>query len=492
MNNKPNILLILADDLGWTDLGCYGSDFYETPNIDRLCKEGVKFTDAYSAAPVCSATRASILTGWTPARQHLVDVTPHLRDEQYYKGFTDYSGWDSEPEYMEPEAHQKLVFAKQLGQIPVKRHNFAKYLKQKDYKTAFIGKWHCGPDKDKYPEKHGFDINIGGNHFGWPPSYHSPYHNEYLSDCEYGSEYLTDRLTEEAVNFMKHCVQEDTPFMCYLPHYAVHTPLQGKEEYVKYFIEKEKNMTGSYNPIYAAMIKSLDDSVGRLLESIREMGIEDDTAIIFTSDNGGLGYPPGYFNKESFGGYDFVTSLKPLRGFKASLYEGGIRVPMMIKWKKHFSEDVIIDEPVYSCDIYSTILDICGFDAEVEHPVDGKSLVPILKDNKNELKRDCITFFFPWYSWLEAYELDDYLNPCAAIRAGEYKLIKLFEGGRMLFNLKKDISEAEDLSGSMKELADKLEDMLMDKLKEQNAHYPIFNKNFDTFAKERYISECKR
>jgi len=199
---KQNILFILTDDLGWTDLGCYGSDFYETPHIDKLASEGMKFTSAYSAAPVCSATRASILSGFSPARQHIIDVTPHLRDENYSEKYTDYQSWESPPEYEAENEYSKIVCAKQQGQLPLNVPTFSRYLKNAGYKTGFFGKWHLGPDCDKYPEKFGFDINVGGNNFGWPPTYFSPYKNNLLTDGEYG-EYLTDRLILIGSHFFK-------------------------------------------------------------------------------------------------------------------------------------------------------------------------------------------------------------------------------------------------------------------------------------------------
>jgi arylsulfatase A len=281
---KPNIVFILVDDLGWKDLGCYGSTFYETPNIDKLSQSGMRFTQAYAAAPLCSATRAAILTGWSPARQHLIGVTPGSRKK--YDGFKDYKSWRDEPEFKKSKA--PLLTSKQLGQLnPDNSITIAERLKEKGYATAFIGKWHLGPDADKYPEKHGFDINVGGSHFGWPNSYFSPYKIPNLTDGPKG-EYLTDRLTDESLAWMEKQHKQKKPFFLYLSHFTVHGPWQSKDEYTEYFEKKGDANDKQRNSIYAGMIKSLDDSVGRLMVRLRTLGIEKNTLVILASDNGGI------------------------------------------------------------------------------------------------------------------------------------------------------------------------------------------------------------
>jgi len=348
---RPNVVLILADDLGWKDLGCYGSTFYETPNIDKLADSGVRFTDAYAAAPLCSATRATILTGWSPARQHLHAVTPHSR-EKYY-GFADYKSWKDAPEYK--KGNSSIITAKQLGQLsPDNSTTIAERLKEKGYATAFIGKWHLGPDADKFPEKHGFDINIGGSHYGWPHSYFSPYRIPNLPDGKDG-EYLTDRLTEESLAWMDKQHKQRKPFFLYLSHFAVHGPWQSKDEYTEYFEKKVDANNKQRNSVYAGMIKSLDDSVGRIVDRLRALGIEKNTLVIFASDNGGIA-----MEKKSrvTGIVAKITSMHPLRGEKALLYEGGVRVPCIISMPGSVQEGKTSTEPVNSVDFYPTILEV--------------------------------------------------------------------------------------------------------------------------------------
>jgi len=483
-----NFLFIVADDLGWSDLSCYGSKYYETPNIDALAANGIKFTDAYAAAPVCSATRASILSGWSPARQHLVDVTPHLRDENYSAGFTDYPDWQSEAEYPVPEPHMRVIPAKQLGQFPTTRKNFAHYLAKKNYARGYFGKWHLGPDKDKFPDAHGFENNIGGNHFGWPPTYFSPYRNAQLADGN-KDEYLTDRLAEEAGNFIDSCCRENKNFLCYLPHYAVHGPFEGKPEYVKHFEEKRTDKEHQCNPVYAAMIKSLDDSIGQLINRLKKNNILENTMIIFFSDNGGLGYPHGKFRKDEFAGYDIVTDPAPLRGFKASLYEGGIRVPLIISFPGEVNP-AVSHIPVISHDFLPTILDYAGIKADENIPIDGTNLRAVLSGGT--LERDFLTWFYPWDSWLEAYDLEDYLGAGAAIRKGDYKLIHLFEGKNKLYNLRKDIGEKNDLAAKMPKLVNELYTLLINDLINQNAHFPKLNEDFNVEEKRRYLDQIKK
>jgi arylsulfatase A-like enzyme len=485
----PNILFILADDLGWTDLGCMGSTYYETPHIDALAARGVRFTDAYAAAPVCSATRASILTGWSPARQHLVDVTPHLRDANYAPGYADYANWDAPPEYCPREPHRRLVLAKQLGQIQPGRVTFASRLKEKGYATGYFGKWHLGPDEDKYPEAFGFDCNVGGNHFGWPPSYFPPYHNNRLPDGG-PTEYLADRLTDEAITFIETSADAGRPFLCYLPHYSVHGPFQSKQDYVDHFTPLRNEQNPHNNPIYAGMIKSLDDSVGRLMKILTRRGLLENTLVIFFSDNGGVAYPAGSTNFAShWGGYPTLTSVAPLRGYKATLYEGGVRVPLIVSWPGAMADGKVCRTPVISDDFFPTLLDLAGIDPG-RHPLDGLSLRPLF-EGREQLGRDHLSFYFPWASWLEGFGLEDYLTPSASIRRGDDKLVKLFEGGCRLYNLADDIGERRDLASDEPQRVQELEALLMKDLACRNAHLPLPNPDYEQATWDRHLHELR-
>jgi len=462
MEDKPNIVFILVDDMGWKDLGCYGSTFYETPHIDRLAESGVRFTDAYAAAPLCSASRAAILTGWSPARQHLIGVTPHSRGK--YGGFKDYESWRAEPEYR--FSKMPLRLSKQLGQLcPDRSITIAERLKEKGYATAFIGKWHLGPDADKFPEKHGFDINIAGSHFGWPNSYFSPYSIPNLTDGNKG-EYLTDRLTDEALGWLETQHRRKKPFFLYLSHFAVHGPWQSKDEYTEYFESKADANDKQRNPAYAGMIRSLDDSVGRLMDRLSRLGIEKDTLVILASDNGGIAMEK---KCRVTGRVAEITSMHPLRGEKALLYEGGVRVPCIISMPGTVQVGTTSREPVNSVDFYPTILELAGLTKKEGNPLDGQSLLAHVKSGAS-LNRDTLTWFMP-----ARIKAGEGMDPCASIRHGNYKYIKFFVGRQELYDLSQDIGETRNLAASKPDLCEKLDAMLMADLKRKNAHIPIKN-----------------
>ena len=477
----PNIVFVLADDLGWTDLTCYGSDLYETPNLDRLAKQGVRFTNAYASAPLCSATRAAILTGWAPARQHLHGVTPHKRTKSYENSFADYESWTAEPKLRSAKA-LKTEIPIQLGQLPLSRTTIAERLKEAGYATGFFGKWHLGPDDDKYAEKQGFDINIGGTHYGWPPSYFSPYHIPNLPDGPKG-EYITDRLTGEACAFMEKSVKEKQPFLCYLAHFAVHGPWEGKPEYVEHFSEKIRPNMIHTNAIYAAMIKSMDDSIGKLMDQLDELGVEDNTIFVFTSDNGGVNLT----NPKKSNGESFITDNAPLRGYKSTTWEGGIRIPQIIRWPGVTQAGTLSDEPVASTDFYPTLLAAAGLSPQPENPLDGIDLKPILQGKPSE--RTQLTWFMPHYM---ALGMPDEMPSCGVIREGDWKLIKLFEGDFRLFNLKDDIGETRNLATAMPEKVSQFEQKLIAELKQQNAFIPAINPDWDEQAFEKYRIQMKQ
>ncbi|HEY6169349.1 MAG TPA: sulfatase [Verrucomicrobiae bacterium] len=440
--SKPNIVLILADDLGWSDLGCYGADLHETPNIDRLAKESVRFTDAY-AMSVCSPTRAALMTG-----KHAARVRITIWAEGSLSG----------------PKNRKLLQADSLHNLPHTEPTLAKHLHDAGYLTALVGKWHLG-DADHFPETHGFDVNIGGTHWGAPQTFWWPYSGSgrfgsefrFVPHLEFGKrgEYLTDRLTDEALNVIDRA--GDQPFFLYLAHHAPHTPIEAKADDVKHFEKKLRPGMNHQNPVYAAMVKSLDESVGCVLAHLKQRGLEQNTIVIFTSDNG------GYIGVDRKAGQTVpVTSNTPLRSGKGSLYEGGIRVPLMIRWPGVTPKGVECHEPVVLMDLFHT-LRAAGFGvsplggtapAEAGTPNgDGLDLTPLLKDSAAKLGRDALYFHYPHY-----YETT---TPVSAVRAGDWKLLEYLEDNRVeLFDLKDDPSEKTDLAaqqtGKAKDLRQRL------------------------------------
>ena len=417
---KPNFVFFLIDDLGWRDVGCYGTKFYETPAIDRLASEGMRFTDAYAACPVCSPTRASILTGKYPARLNLTDWIPGHKPK--------------DPKLLVPAFHQEL---------PLAEVTIAEALKAAGYACASIGKWHLGGEP-YYPDKQGFDLNVGGTAKGQPPRYFSPYGIPTLADGPKG-EYLTDRLADEAEKFIEQ--NRDRPFFLYLPHFAVHTPIQGKEEITAKYARKPPD-GDQKNATYAAMIESVDDSVGRVMKKLQDPGLADRTVVFFMSDNGGLAG---------------VTSNAPLRAGKGTLYEGGIREPMIVKWPGVVRSGTTASTPVTSTDFYPTILEMAGLPPKPEQHVDGLSLVPLLKES-GPLRRDTLYWHYPHYHRT---------TPAGALLHGDWKLIEYFEDGRLeLYNLRDDIGEQHDLASAMPEKARELQKMLADWRRSVSAQMP--------------------
>lgn len=411
---KTNVVFILIDDLGWRDLACYGSDYYQTPNVDRLAAEGMRFTDAYSSCNVCSPTRASIMTGKYPARLLLTQWLPGGR-------------WS-------PTQH-KLREGRYISNVPLEEVTIAEALRESGYCTGFIGKWHLGSADYYYPEHQGFDVNIAGRDYGGPGSYFYPYegtwkipttgkvlHKEKLLAGKEG-DYLTDRLTEETQKFIRTNAKQ--PFFLMLSHYAVHAPLQGKPEKVaRYQKAARKGQQGK--PDYAAMIESVDESVGRVMQTLQELDLDQHTLVIFTSDNGG---------------FASATDNSPLRANKGSNYEGGIRVPLIVRWPGSIKPGSISHEPVVSTDLYPTILAATGQELRPHQHLDGENLLPLLTGD-GSLDRDALFWHYPHYNE------HPHNFPSGAIRAGDWKLIESFETGKLsLFNLAQDIGETNDLVG---------------------------------------------
>ncbi len=458
--NKPNVIFFLVDDLGWTDLGCYGSTYHETPNIDQLAKEGIRFTNAYASCPVCSPTRASILTGKHPARLNITDWIP-----------------GSDPK------DRPLLGTKDQHELPLAENTLAEALKQIDYQTAFFGKWHLG-EQGYYPEDQGFDINKGGHWAGQPASYFYPYKNERkrwdVPNLENGEdgEYLTDRLTQEATQFMR--AQKDNPFFLYLAYYSVHTPIQAKPKLdEKYQAKRNKyfaNATTTFkaerdnqsrqeqdNPAYAGMVQSVDESVGTILNHLEQLGLSENTLIIFTSDNGGLSTLPG--NRTA------PASVIPLRAGKGWLYEGGIRVPAIIKWPNQIAAKTVSAMPVTSTDYYPTILAATAFSPNQYTVKDGQNLIPFLQESSQPARN--LYWHFPHYHGSGN-------KPSAAIRSNNYKLIEWMEDGQIeLYDLEKDVEEQSNLATQLPTKAKELQRELREWQLDIGALFPVKNPDFE-------------
>jgi len=445
---QPNILFILIDDLGWRDLACYGSAFYETPNLDRLAAEGMTFSDAYAACPVCSPTRASILTGKYPA----------------VLGVTDWIDWGK---WTHP-ARGKLVDAPYIDHLPLEETSLAAALKADGYRTWHVGKWHLGGDP-YLPENHGFDLNLGGCHWGSPTNgYFSPYNIPGFENGPSG-EYLTDRLTDEAIQLIE--TARDAPFYLNMWYYAVHTPIQAKSEHIARFEAKAHQMgldktdpfeVGSpfptehkkdlritrrllqSDPIYAAMVYSLDENIGRLLDALERSGQTENTVVIFTSDNGGLATAEGS-----------PTCNAPLSEGKGWMYEGGTREPLIIRWPGVIEAGSTCQVPVTSPDFYPTILEMAGAPLNPDQHSDGISLLPLLKGAAS-MDREAIFWHYPHYG-------NQGGTPGSSLRAGDYKLLHFFEDDHLeLYHLGEDISEEKNLVLDQPKLAAELTEMLSD------------------------------
>jgi arylsulfatase A-like enzyme len=421
---RPNIIVLLVDDWGWTDAGCMGSDFYRTPNIDRFYSDSVRFDNGYAACTVCSPTRAALLTGMYPARLHLTNYIPGARQP---------AGPLKNPDWTQKLEHRYVTIAEAL--------------RDAGYHTAHVGKWHLTPYDDKQvaaylPQTHGFDVNIGGGKTGQPGSYFYPYTRPNVSIGRLPpggkeGEYLTDRLTDEAVKLMHQWADE--PFFIYLAYYAVHTPIEPKPELRDEYAQRLKPGLRHHNPAYAAMVQSVDECVGRLREALRQLKIDDHTIIFLAGDNGGV--------------IGKITSNYPLRSGKSDLYEGGVRVPTMIYWPG-VTKGATCDEPVITVDFYPTILEMTGVEGDAAHnaKVDGVSLVPVLRDPDSSLGREAIYWHYPHYQAA---------TPYGAVRAGPWRLIEFYEDMHVeLYNLVDDIGEMHDLSAEYPDVAARLRNML--------------------------------
>jgi arylsulfatase A len=503
---KYNVIFFLADDLGWSDLGYEGSSFYNTPHIDNFAKQGVRFSQAYAACHVCSPTRASILTGQYPARLGLTDWLPGRKDFSF----------------------QKLKNVPSEQHLPYGAKTLPQVLKDNGYSTAIFGKWHLGEDSAS-TKRQGFDLHIPEWNKGWPNgTYFSPFDMKGLEGGQNG-EYLTDRLTTEAMNWVEK--NKDHPFFLYLAQFAVHDPIQGRGDLVVKY-EKKKNTLakGNFtpfilegnpddtdplsrqslttdlkdsafqgirvfpnrtvkikqrqdNPQFAAMVESLDENFGKVIDKLKQLGLADNTIVIFFSDNGGMSAANFGNPARKIAPCDqdkaFSTSNLPLRGGKGWLYEGGVREPLVIYWPGQGLKAVQTDVPVTSTDFYSTILDMVGLDSKPRgnDGIDGVSIVPILKGDQQgteKLKEKPLFWHFPHYSNHGAQ------SPGGAVRFGDYKLIEYYENGTVqLFNIKADSGEQHDLSKSEPAKVKELQTMLHNWRKEVNAKMPVANPKYN-------------
>lgn len=433
---RPNIVLILADDLGAHDLGCYGADLHETPAIDRLARDGMRFQQAYSPSPVCTPTRASLLTGKHPARLRMT-----IWSEGSLKGPQD----------------RKLLQAESRHDLPRSERTLAAILQSAGYLTATVGKWHLG-DANHAPETHGFDVNIGGTHWGAPATFFFPYRGSgrfgaemrYVPGLEFGvpGEYLTDRLTDEALRVIDTGVARGQPFFLYLAHHAPHTPIEAKAADVAHFESRVRPGMRHQNPVYAAMVRSLDESVGRVLGRLRERGVETNTVVVFASDNG------GYIGTDARQQIP-VTTNAPLRSGKGSLYEGGIRVPLLVRWPGVTKPGTESAGPVVLTDLFRTLMRAAGVPEDPAVPADGVDLTPLMQDPKGSLPREALYFHYPHY-----YHAPK-TAPVSALRMGPWKLVEHLEDRRVeLFRLDADPGEGRDLSVEEPKRASELRERL--------------------------------
>ncbi len=490
---KPNIVLFLVDDMGWMDSTPYGSKYYETPNMERLSRQSMRFTDAY-AHPLCSPTRASILSGQYPSRHGVTTASGHqpARPEgqsRYPKGAPPY---------------KPLLYAASKNYLDPSLITLPEVLGEAGYSTGHLGKWHLGLAREHWPEKHGFQVAFHAQPSPGPPgsNYFSPYgvHKTgepspkhpvgTITDGPKG-EYITDRLTDEAIRFVER--HKNEPFFLNFSHHAVHGPWGHKEDYTKQFANKVDPRGHQKNPIMASMLKSVDESLGRLLDKLDRLGLTDNTLFIFYSDNGGnthsnlpgargmdvkQGHPKWKFVQDwkKWAGDQPPTNNAPLREGKGRIYEGGQRVPLMVRWPGQVESGSISDSIVGPIDLYPTILEAAGLEKPKEHIVDGESIVPILK-HTGKLNRQA---YFTWFP---------HLIPAVSVRQGDWKLIRRFEPHPKypetveLYNLKNDVGETRNLAGKMSKKVDDLQALIDGFVKETGALYPKSNPAYNPNAK---------
>ena len=461
-----NFVFFLVDDLGQKDIGIEGSTFYETPHIDKLASSSMRFTHGYATCQVCSPSRASIMLGKYPARIGITD----------WIGAATGKNWRRNDRILPPANRESL---------PHDDVSLAEAMKEAGYKTFFAGKWHLG-GQGSFPEDHGFDVNLGGHHRGWPPGgFFSPYKNPKLTDGPKG-ESLTLRLARETAQFIE--AHKDQKFFAYLSFYAVHAPIQTTDALRAKYVQKAKDgglaktrflfdrtlpvRQVQDNPIYAGMMETVDRAVGMVMEKLDELGLADNTVVIFTGDNGGVS-----------SGDAFATSNLPLRGGKGRQWEGGIREPYYIKAPGVAKDGSVSEVPVTGTDFYPTILELAGIPLKPQQHVDGVSLVPLLR-GETITDRD-LYWHYPHYG-------NQGGEPCAIIRSGRWKLIHYYEDGRNeLYDIKEDVGEQTDRLKSQPRVAQELTAKLDDWLKETGALIPEKDDRFDPAKKKQRIEHLK-
>lgn len=423
--DQLHILCIMADDLGWNDLHCQGNRVLRTPHLDGLAKQGLRFTNAYAASPVCSPTRAALMTGLAPARLH---ITQHGADGKQF--------WPEDRRIQPPASKHELWH---------ETNTLAERLKTKGYTTGFFGKWHLGGDKKYWPMEHGFDVNVGGCGFGGPPTYFDPYRIPTLPPRKPG-EYLTDRLADETIAFMRR--EKANPMFVCLWTYNPHYPFEAPDDLAAHYTGQEG--PGLKNPIYGGQIEATDRAIGRVLRELDDLGIAEQTLVIFTSDNGG---------------WSGATDNRPLREGKGYLYEGGLRVPLIVRWPNVTEPGAVNATSVVTMDLTATILDAAGVGLVDNDSLDGESLRPLFSGEK--LKRDALYFHYPHFAFHKAN------RPGSAIRSGQYKLILMHDDDSVeLFDLENDLGETKNLADAQPALASKLKDRLKNWLKATKAGLP--------------------
>ncbi|MBL9182409.1 MAG: sulfatase [Verrucomicrobiaceae bacterium] len=448
-DKQPNIVFIMADDLGWTDVACFGSKYYETPNIDKLASQGMKLTRHHHCQN-CQPTRAALMSGQYAARTGVYTV-----------GGIDRFDWSMRP----------LRPVDNVTELPLEKTTLAQVMKSAGYATGMFGKWHLGEKGDYHPGKRGFDEAIVsmGKHFDFAtnPKTEVP-----------EGQYLADFLTDKAVDFIQR--HKDAPFFLYLPHFGVHSPHQAKKDLIEKFKPKP-GVGGHNNPVYAAMIASVDDSVGRVMQTLDELKLAENTVLIFTSDNGGVG---GYAREGIMKSAGDITDNAPLRSGKGSLYEGGTRVPFIVRWPGVTKAGSSCDVPSIHVDVMPTLAEIAHAAPPTDQPLDGESLAPLFRDPAASLKRDAIYQHFPGYLGAGA---DTWrTTPVSLVEVGDWKLMEYLEDGRLeLYNLKEDVGESNNLAASMPEKAKELHAKLQSWREAIKAPMPLKNTPSPDAAKKK-------
>lgn len=453
---SPNILFVFLDDFGWRDTGFMGSDFYETPNLDQLAQDGMVFTNAYACAANCAPSRACLLSGQYTPRHEVYNVGTSRRGKKKFGSLMHVPGTDT---------------------LDRDIRTWAECIREAGYRTASMGKWHLSDD----PLPYGFDVNVGGSHSGSPPrGYYPPHPNAPGLQDAADDEYLTDTLHDEAIGFIER--NQDRPWLLYLTHFAVHTPLQGKPELVEKYQQKPEGDLHD-SAVMAAMIESVDRGIGRLMNKLQSLGIDNNTVIILGSDNGGYGP---------------ATSMAPLKGYKGTYYEGGIRVPLVVRWPGVVQAGQVCDVPVTGVDVYPTLCEIAAAPLPAGQVFDGKSLVPLLKRERFPEDRP-LFWHFPAY--LQSYSRTDQQRdplyrsrPCSIIREGDWKLHEYFEDGAIeLYNLETDIGETTNLVRTNPAKAEELRGKLRQWRAEIDAPVPTTpNPDYDAEAERAAIERATK